>query len=256
MQGGLSQPVASAGQVGLDRRFGSVGVLLLGLAVSACVNTGQIANLTETSRTTVAFESVDGPPPVVFHKFMKSLKEEAAARQITVVSPREANYRLRGYLAVHGEDGATPTTSIGWALDVYDGNQRRAFRLSGEEKTAGRMWAAADDQVLQRIARASMERFALFSATAKPPSGPLAAASPPAQRTSSAMGWLDDWAPEASGIFRILRREPARGPEIAADAGSQWPPSEVPLPRGRPAPNGVTPGVAPGATFAFAPEHE
>jgi hypothetical protein len=255
MQSGLGQPAAVAGQVGYDRRYGRIGVLLLGLAVSACVNTGQIANLTETRRpTTVAFESIDGPPPAVLHKFVNSLKEEAGARQITVVAPGEANYRLRGYLAAHGEDGAT---SISWALDVYDADQRRAFRLSGEEKTAGRMWAAADDQVLHRIARAGMERFALFSATARPPSGSLAAASPPPQRTSSAtssaLGWLDDWTPEASGIFRILRREPARSPEIAADAGPQLPPDEVPLPRGRPAPSGVTPGAA---AFAFAPEGE
>jgi hypothetical protein len=254
MQGGSGQPAASAGRVGLDRRYGSVGVLLLGLAVSACVSTGQIANLTETPRATVAFESLDGAPPAVFHKLMKSLKEEAGARQITVVSPREANYRLRSYLAVHGEDGTTPTTSISWALDVYDADQRRAFRLTGEEKTAGRMWAAADDQALQRIARASMERFALLSATARLPSGAVAAGSPP-QRTASAMGWLDDWAPESSGIFRILRRAPARGPEIAADAGSPLPPGEVPLPRGRPAPRGVTPGPMSDATFAFAPEN-
>jgi hypothetical protein len=256
MQGGLRQLAASAGRVGYDRRYGSVGVLLLGLAVSACVNTGQIENLMETRRaTTVAFESVDGPPPAVFHKFVRSLKEEAGARRIAVVSPGEANYRLRGYLAVHGEDGATSAaTSISWALDVYDADQRRAFRLSGEEKAAGRMWAAVDDQVLHRIARAGMERFAVFSATARPPAGKVSAASPPPQQTtsSSALGWLDDWAPEASGIFRILRREPARGPEIAADAGPQLPPDEVPLPRGRPAPSGVTPA----STLAFAPEGE
>jgi hypothetical protein len=256
MQGGSSQPAASAGRVGLDRRYGSVGVLLLGLAVAACVNTGQIANLTETHRVTVAFESIEGPPPAVFHKLMKSLKEEAGARQITVVSPREANYRVRSYLAAHGDEGTAPITTISWALDVYDVDQRRAFRLNGEEKTAGRMWAAADDQALQRIARTSMERFALLSATAHPPSGSVTAASPAPQRTASALGWLDDWAPEASGIVRILRREPAKGPEIAADAGSQVPPREVPLPRGRPAPSGVTTSVMPDATFAFAPESE
>src|SRR5260370_23701963 len=73
MQGGLGQPAASAGQVGHDRRYGRIGVLLLGLAVSACVNTGQIENLTETRRVTVAFESVDGPPPAVLHKFASGL---------------------------------------------------------------------------------------------------------------------------------------------------------------------------------------
>ena len=107
--------------------------------------TGQIANLTETRRATVAFESIDGPPPAVFHKLVQSLKTEAGSRQIAVVAPSEANYRLRGYLAAHGGDGAT---SIAWVLDVYDSSQRRTFRLSGEEKAGGRgggNWSAADD---------------------------------------------------------------------------------------------------------------
>jgi hypothetical protein len=253
MQGGLGRPAASAAQVGIDRRYGGIGVLLLGLAVSGCVNTGQIANLTETRRATIAFESIDGPPPAVFHKFMQSLKDEAGSRQIAVVSPGEANYRLRGYLAAHGGDhGGDGATSIAWVLDVYDSGQRRTFRLSGEEKTAGRagsIWAAADDQVLSRIARTGMERFTVFLTTAGA-SPAIATASAPAQRTFSAVGWLDDWTPESSGIFRIFKREPARTAEVTADAEAALPPDEVPLPRGRPAPA----GVASGAAFAFARE--
>src|SRR5262245_29602997 len=101
MQSGLGRPVARATRVGVQRRFGTVGVRLLGVAASGCVSSGQIASLTETRRTTVAFESIDGPPPAVFSRFMASLKQEAGARQITVVPSKEANYRLRGYLAAH-----------------------------------------------------------------------------------------------------------------------------------------------------------
>ena len=249
MQGGLGRPAARAAKAGIDRLVGVVGVLLTGLAVSACVNTGQIANLTEARRVTIAFESIDGPPPAVFRKFVQSLKDEAGSRQIAVVSPGEANYRLRGYLAAHGGDGAT---SVAWVLDIYDSGQRRAFRLSGEEKApvrAGGNWAAADDQVLARIARTGMERFTVFLATAGA-SPRVATASAPAQRTSSVVGWLDDWTPESSGIFRIFKREPTRTAEMAADAGAALPANAVPLPRGRPAPA----GVASGAVFAFAPE--
>ncbi len=244
MQSGSGRPAASAARAGVHRRCCGIGVLLLGLAISGCVGSGQIANLIETRRASVAFESIDGPPPAVFQKFVKSLKDEAGARQIAVVAPSEANYRLRGYLAAHDEGAGS---AISWALDVYDADQRRAFRLSGEERTAGRAWAGADDQVLARIARTSMDRFAQFAATARSPS---AAAAAPAQRTSSALDWLDDWAPESSGIFRIFRREPSRPPEIAADAGAQLPPDQVPLPKGRPVPVGGPSGAA----FAFAPE--
>jgi hypothetical protein len=252
MQSGLHQPAASAARAGCDRRYGRVAVLLLGLAVSGCVGGAQLENLGQGPRPTIAVESIDGPPPAVSHKFASSLKDEAGAHLISVVPPGEANYRVRGYLAAHEDHTGSATTSISWALDVYDSNQHRAFRLSGEEKTAGHMWAAADDQLLQRIARTSMERFATLSATVRPASGSAAAVPAPQRTTSMALGWLDDWAPEASGIFRILRREPARGPEIAADASPRLPPDEVPLPRGRPAPSGEKPDSA----MAFAPDGE
>jgi hypothetical protein len=244
MQSGLGQPAANARQAGIHRRYGGIGVLLsLGLAVSACV-TSPIADLMETRRITIALESIDGPPTPVFHKFVKSLKDEAGARRIAVVPASEANYRLRGYLAAHGQ-GAT---SITWVLDVYDADQRRVFRLRGEEKASGRAWAAADEEVLTRIARTGMQQLSVLAA-ARPSSASVVAAAPPPQRASSMTGWLDDWAPEASGIFRTLHREPAK-PEITADAGPRPPADEVPLPRGRPTP----PGAPSGPAFAFAPE--
>ena len=48
---------------------------------------------------------------------------------------------------------------IAWVWDVYDSNQQRALRLSGEEPAgkAGRdAWAAADDLVLRKIAQAGL----------------------------------------------------------------------------------------------------
>jgi hypothetical protein len=247
MQSGWGRSGASAQPVGIDRRCGRLGILLLGLTLSACVNRGQIGNLTEAGRATVAFESVGGPPPAVVHKFMKSLEEEAAARRIAVVAPRAADYRLRAYLATHNDGAATSITSITWALDVYGADQHRAIRLSGEETAAGRAWAAADDEVLHRIANAGMERFAAFLAAARPRSGPAVGALP-APPQATAVGWLDDWTPEAAGIFRILRGEPTRT-EIAADAGGPVQPDGVPLPRNRPAA-----GARSGTAFAFARE--
>ena len=48
---------------------------------------------------------------------------------------------------------------IAWVWDVYDNNQQRALRLSGEEAAgkAGRdAWAAADDLILRKIAQAGL----------------------------------------------------------------------------------------------------
>jgi hypothetical protein len=69
------------------------------------------------------------------------------------------------------------------------------------------------------------------------------AAPPPTQGTASVFGWLDDWAPEASGIFRILRRAPS-APEIAHDASRPLPAHEVPLPHSRPPAPVETSGAA------------
>jgi len=111
---------AAARQTSMLARCGRLGALLLGLTAAACANIGQIGNLAEDQRVTVAFESVDGPPATVVHKFVGVLKDEAQASQITVLSAGQADYRLRGYLAMHAEGGAT---SIAWAWDIYGNGQ-------------------------------------------------------------------------------------------------------------------------------------
>ncbi|MFT4119348.1 hypothetical protein [Bradyrhizobium sp.] len=109
------------------------------------------------SGATVAFESIDGPPPQVFDRMVGVLDSESKLRSLSIVS-REgtAAYRVRSYLSAQIVRGKTV---IAWVWDVYDANQQRAIRLSGEEPTTakggrGDAWAAADDLVLRRIAQA------------------------------------------------------------------------------------------------------
>ena len=110
------------------------------------------------SGATVAFESIDGPPPQVFDRMVGVLDSESKLRSLSVVS-REgtAAYRVRSYLSAQVVRGKTV---IAWVWDVYDANQQRALRLSGEEPTAAKgardPWAAADDLVLRRIAQAGI----------------------------------------------------------------------------------------------------
>src|SRR5215468_2434637 len=103
MQSGSGWRVTAS--VGLERRVRRIGVLVLGLALSGCMGAGQIAGLSDGRRATVAVESVEGAPPAVVHRFVTLLNDEAAARGITVVSPNEANYRVRGYLAAQRAEG-------------------------------------------------------------------------------------------------------------------------------------------------------
>jgi len=174
----------------------------------------------------VAFESIDGPPAAQFEKLVQNLNDEAQTRRLAVVSrDGQSAYRVRGYLAAEMDKGRT---MISWVWDVFDGEQRRALRISGGETVKGKLkgWQVVDDAMLQRIARTSMDELAAFltsPATApNAPAGPkLASAAPDAS------------SPEAAGIFRIFRPRADPLPAGEAEATSD---SAVPLPRRRPAP--------------------
>jgi hypothetical protein len=110
-----------------------------------------------TGATTVAFESIDGPPPQVFDRMVNVLDSESKLRNLSIVS-REgaASYRVRSYLSAQVSRGRT---TIAWVWDVYDRDQQRALRLAGEEPAgkAGRdAWSAADDMILRKIAQAGL----------------------------------------------------------------------------------------------------
>jgi hypothetical protein len=167
---------------------GAVAAAVLGLFVAACSTApqgpmaatpqGPMAAATPHGPT-VAFESIDGPPPTIFNKLVQDLGEEASVRQVAVVSrDGQAQYRVRGYLAALVV-GKRRNTVIAWAWDVYDAGQQRALRISGEVPAgaSGRgTWAAADDGVLRRIATTSMDQLAAFLAA--PPAPPASPAAP------------------------------------------------------------------------------
>jgi hypothetical protein len=158
------------------------------------------------SGSSVAFESIDGPPPQVFDRMVSVLDSESKLRDLSVVS-REgpASYRVRNYLAAQVSRGRT---TIAWVWDIYDSNQQRALRLSGEEPAgnAGRdAWSGADDLVLRKIAQAGFSGLSAMingtGPTDAPPAdpalakyGPAVAAAEPAASQSfavSALGYGD-----------------------------------------------------------------
>src|ERR1700679_1644170 len=113
------------------------------------------------SGATVAFESIDGPPPQVFDRMVSVLDSESKLRNLSVVSRQDqASYRVKSYLAAEVNHGRT---TIAWVWDVYDGNQQRALRLSGEEpagKSGRDAWTSVDDLVLRKIAQAGLSGLA------------------------------------------------------------------------------------------------
>jgi hypothetical protein len=175
-------------------------LLALTAALAGCVSNGNSGPSNAFAQVgggggpaTIAFESIDGPPPPVFDRMVNLLDSESKLRNVAVVSRQApAAYRVRGYLAAHIRGGRT---TIAWVWDVYDRDQQRALRLSGEEAAgkAGRdAWAQADDLVLRRIAQAGLTGLSNALNGAAPDQAPGAPA-----RSGPAIAAADDTAPAA-----------------------------------------------------------
>ena len=143
------------------RAIVAAALFVVACALGGCAGggaaSGSFAMAASGGGSTVAFESIDGPPPAVFDRMVGVIDSESKLRNLQVVS-REggASYRVRSYLSAQVVRGKTV---IAWVWDVYDNNQQRALRLSGSEPAgkAGRdAWAAADDLVLRKIAQAGL----------------------------------------------------------------------------------------------------
>jgi hypothetical protein len=156
---------AAARDRAFQRCLASAGASVLALLLAGCV--------TESNRdvhgTTIAFESIDGPPRPVFDRLVARLDAQARAQRLAVVSRQAlARYRVRAYLAATVE---RRQTAIAWVCDVYDAELRRATRIAGEEQALGsgqHGWAAVDDRVLESIAAAAMTRLSVFAAGTAP----------------------------------------------------------------------------------------
>jgi hypothetical protein len=209
-------------------RFDGLLAAVCALALAACNTDGQAISAAQPRGATVAFESVDGLPPGQFQKLVRDLNDEAQARQLAVVSREQTSaYRVRGYLAVKV---MKHQTTVSWVWDVFDQEEKRTLRVSGEETAKVRQrdaWAAADDAMLRRIAGASMEQLAAFLT-----SPDVAPGTSPAESQVAMAGPLES-SPEAAGIFRASR--PQADPiSDAAEAVGADDSEPVPLPRRRP----------------------
>jgi len=232
---------ASCASRSLSRPVGVGAALLIAALAGACSSQSRLGALSASvpSGATVAFESIDGPPPEVFRKLVTTLNDEAAARQVAVVSRSGlATYRVRGYVSAMVE---RDRTSFSWVWDVYDADRRRTLRITGEEpatKTGRRdAWTAADEQVLRRMARNGMERVASFL------NGTGGAAERAPEQGLPDLILARDDSPEAAGIVRVFGgqtqteapSEPE--PEPAAETSPQSSrPAPKPAPQPRTAP--------------------
>ena len=137
----------------------ALSLLAIALTAGGCATDGRVNSFAQApgASTTLTFDSIDGPPPQVFERFVEALNAEAQAKALPIVS-REgtATYRVRAYLAAQISRGRT---TIAWTFDIYEAGQQRALRLTGEEpagKPGRDAWTVADAQLLRRIAQNGM----------------------------------------------------------------------------------------------------
>src|SRR5262252_2433870 len=151
---GTGQRGAARGLAFNRTRLGIAAALTLALATAGCANApAPMASVSTGRGASIAFESIDGPPVAVFQNLVTTISAEAATRQVQVVSRTgDPNYRIRGYLAAIVVGGKS---HISWVWDVYDADKRRVLRIAGEEaggRPGANAWAAADEQMVRRIA--------------------------------------------------------------------------------------------------------
>ena len=202
--------------------------LLTALALGGCNTNGSPSASVATSRgASVAFESIDGAPPDVFAKLVRDLNDEAQARRLSVTARTSASaFRVRGYLAMQTHKGRG---TVSWLWDVYDAEQQRALRITGEETMKARhgdAWKAVDDDTVRKIARRSLDQLAAFLTS--PAVAPAEAQYSPAYANSS---------PEASGIFRVSapQADPVNTEEAADNSEATGKiAGTIPLPPRRP----------------------
>src|SRR5450755_1868379 len=179
-------------------------LLTLACGLGGCASGGAASGsfaMAGSDGPTVAFESIDGPPPQVFDRMVGVLDSESKLRNLAIVS-REgaAAFRVRGYLSAQVSHGRT---AIAWVWDVYDRDQQRALRLAGEEPAgkAGRdAWAVADDLVLRKIAQAGLSGLSGMVNGTLPADTPPPAAAP--SKDGPAVASTEQALP-ASGAFSV-----------------------------------------------------
>jgi hypothetical protein len=171
-----------AGRASLRACFAALLLTAAG-TLGGCAGSGAASGayaMATTDTQTIAFESIDGPPPQLFDRMVGVLDSESKLRNLAVVSREgQAAYRVRSYLAAQVVKGRTV---IAWVWDVYDRDHERTLRLSGEEPTGSKVgrdaWTSVDDLVLRKIAQAGFAGLTNMVNGSPPDASPPASPAP------------------------------------------------------------------------------
>jgi hypothetical protein len=124
------------------------------LGLTSAETSDETAQAEEQQKTKpIAFAPIIGAPSKISSTLNKLLKEAAEQKSIPVVSAKNADYTIRGYLVAQANPKGTKLSYI-W--DVSDKAGKRAKRFQGDEliegKKGGNPWSAVDDESMRKLA--------------------------------------------------------------------------------------------------------
>lgn len=148
----------------------------------------------------VALATLECAPAELSERFGQAFSKLAASRDMSLASPAEADYRVRGYLSVQNKEGGV---RLAYVWDVFERGGRRAQRLTDEVPvaSAGEAPANLDDKALEEaLARGADDLAAFLSNT------PEAAAAASGGGGVTVAGREAPAAPEASKPLGLAAR--------------------------------------------------
>lgn len=121
------------------------------------------------SEATFAFEPFVGTPGNTADSLAERIGEIARAEGLSIVRRigQPASYRVKGHLSAVGD--STSSTII-YVFDVYDANNRRVHRFSGQETASaasGDPWGGVSSQTIDLLARRTVQSLKAWLTSAR-----------------------------------------------------------------------------------------
>lgn len=166
-------------------------VALFTLALAACggsSNVGETQSIASTAPALppVSFVQIIGAPPEITNKLTDAVNSAAKGRQLNLVSEKEAEFNVRGYLVAAPD---AKGTKLSYIWDVSDRAGKRVRRIQNDEIVDGRKggdpWSAVDDQALTKIAMRTTTELADWLSKQQSGGGRVARASSSASVSSA-----------------------------------------------------------------------
>lgn len=115
----------------------------------------------------VAFLPVSNAPQSAVTNLAKSIRNAATSSGVPVVASVQdgAQYQVKGYFSALEDGGGTLLVYV-W--DVLDRNNKRVYRINGQEQSSSRSsdpWGAVNSQMIDRVAASTIAQLKSWLST-------------------------------------------------------------------------------------------